>query len=555
MRHTGRLRTMRGWMLLLCGCVSILGAALIMSGTAHALSNYGPDPNDFSYGGYGFMITSKNSPNVVIPATDIKLYFKTAGVQDVSLIDADMCVPYSGATAYSPGDYRNTGGDNRDLAFYDPSGDRWHIGDRVTQYSILSGSYRSSVVYGRFNNSSNCKNAVTRLRVNVSKFTYDSSIGYYVGTLVAQTMPRGTPGGDSGSQNVFEIQLPNRPDVVGYDSSVPENAFGISRQHPGQSNPSHYYTNWDLRFGTPCNVGPITARGYTYDDDNGQAPTQPNPMWNELEAYKPNGRGGYTYAGNVPLTWYYNGRKLKGSGFPYVRSGPNRNSYYVYSGSERHIEMQFTAQPGYRYDWHWHGVYYINVMDFRLPFDSIYAVASCQAPPAVCGGVTENPGNIDPDTRFTVTAGFGFNSPTDAFAAYAAGDMISVKVQGPSPSNTFTYGPANLRPPPPNGSSALSATTGGVGPTGKTGTFDVLYSLTVSSGAVIASCSHSITIADLPYFNVVGGDVETGAGMMVNGACTVAADPKAGVVSWSEGPNSYRYCRFQMSGLSDGQLN
>jgi hypothetical protein len=520
---------------------------------AYALSNIGPDPNDFSCCSEGYTVAPASNPYSPVPVTDIKLYFTAPGLQKISITDGDTCVPYSGANYNNPGNYRNTGNDYGDMAFLDPASDPWKVGDLDTQFSVISGSYQSAPLYGVFSSAANCKTAVKTLTVDVSQFTYDASIGYYVGELIIQAMPPGTPGGDSGSQNSFIVTLPNSADVLGNDSSIPADAFGIYRRFPGRQQPQTDYNNWHQWFGTPCYIGPVTANGWTFDDDNVNG-AQPIAMWNELRAYKPNGNGTYTYVGTVPVTWYYKGVKITGTGFPYLKPGPDPNSYYVYSGSKRFMDMRFTALQNYRYDWYWNGVFEDNLMNYRLPFDSIYAVATCKNIAPTCGDATENPGVIDPHTLFNITASVDFSNAANATAALSSGDKITVQVRGPTPLNTFNYGPATIAPLIVNGTT-LAGTTGNIGPTLSSGQFNVAYSLVDSSGNTIINCNKTFSVANMPYFNVTGGDVIAGNGMDVGAACT-PQDQYGGVVSWNQEGPTYRgagtqYAAFALNYLQD----
>lgn len=159
--------------------------------------------------------------------------------------------------------------------------------------------------------------------------------------------------------------------------------------------------------------------------------------------------------------------------------------------------------------------------------------------PLSCGLLLSN-AYIDPFTSFSLTPQFTFQSTTEADAVQTAGYKIVLRVYASTPGNTYSYGPVDLWPPPPQ-SNVLTATTPNIGPTGEVGAFTTTFSLVSPSGGSIDSCNRTLTITNLPYFNVLGGDVSVGAGMVETAcptsgqSCNVAPDSNASIVSWNQG--------------------
>lgn len=510
------------WALAICFCL-MLGMITVTGKQAHALSATGPDPNDFSSGSYGFIVTSALSPNVVIPTTHVNIYFKNnTGTKKVTITDADMCT-----------DPRTTGGNYRDL-WVDGTGrgNTPRNGQRVSQYFVQAGGYTSPSIYGVFNSANNCKTSSKTLSFPGSKLQYQADINMYVASFQAQ----GLVTWPIVNQNIFFIRISDAGSIVGYDSGLREDSFGISRRYPSSG-----YTNYNLKFGTECSVKtPQTASGYVYDDDNGDPVVQPNPMWNELRSYKPDG----TFAGNVPLTWSGEKRLVKLS----------NNRYEVFSGSEHTAKMSFTARPGYTYDWYWNGVYYVNILQFRLPFDSIYAVEKCPAnvAPPQCGEMGTFPTDVDPDTSFKVQTGVDYSNG-DSTAVLSGGSKMKITVAGPGVSYSAS------RSLSPQGGDVLVATTASIGPSHASGTYTVTWSVVGPVGAgPRPPCHDTFNITYMPYFSVKGGDVSAGASMGVGGRneCATSQDQFGGIASWNQENSAYsgagtQYAAFAMGLLQD----
>jgi hypothetical protein len=77
-----------------------------------------------------------------------------------------------------------------------------------------------------------------------------------------------------------------------------------------------------------------------------------------------------------------------------------------------------------------------------------------------------------------------------------------------------------------------------------TGTYSVVWT---PSG--YTSCSQNISVVDLPYFNVLGGDVIAGAGMDVDDTCK-AEDPDGGLASWNQEDAGYGGAGTQYAALA-----
>ncbi|HSW80373.1 MAG TPA: hypothetical protein VLG47_06360 [Candidatus Saccharimonadales bacterium] len=134
--------------------------------------------------------------------------------------------------------------------------------------------------------------------------------------------------------------------------------------------------------------------------------------------------------------------------------------------------------------------------------------------PPTCDIMSLSVPYLDPSKTFSISASISYLGATgtsDAAAALAAGDKIGISVSGPG----FSY-PLTKFTPSISGN-RLTATTPTLGPVGA-GNYTVTHNLYNSSGNTLVSptCTNSFNVANMPYFQVNGGDVSAGGGMSVN---------------------------------------
>ncbi len=161
-----------------------------------------------------------------------------------------------------------------------------------------------------------------------------------------------------------------------------------------------------------------------------------------------------------------------------------------------------------------------------------------------CGGYTITPGLIDPQTAYNIKASIVYNSSLAATLVRTdPGTNFYLKVTGPG----VNYNNADVNPVTQSGASLGISVN--MAPTGNTGSYVVSWGLTGPYGPINCGGDGTVKgpggpnnppttfdVADQPYFNVDGGDVSAGSGMSAGGVdCAVAADTKAGLVSWNRG--------------------
>jgi hypothetical protein len=161
-----------------------------------------------------------------------------------------------------------------------------------------------------------------------------------------------------------------------------------------------------------------------------------------------------------------------------------------------------------------------------------------------CGGYTITPGLIDPQTAYNIKASVVYDSTAAATTVRTAtGTQFYLKVTGPG----VNYNDPQVLPVTQSGGSINISVN--MPPTGNTGSYVVSWGITGPYGPVNCGGNGTVhgpggpvnppttfDVADQPYFNVNGGDVSAGGGMSAGGVdCAVAADTKAGIVSWNRG--------------------
>jgi hypothetical protein len=186
-------------------------------------------------------------------------------------------------------------------------------------------------------------------------------------------------------------------------------------------------------------------------------------------------------------------------------------------------------------------------------------IGPCMVPEPTCAGFTQ-PEDLDPNTPYKITARVDYGKAAVAQEMLnQVGDLsFYLKVNGPNVGYDNEH--EHIRHDP--GSSILYVTHS-FSATHNTGTYVVAWGIHDGDNIGTIDCggngnvrphpgqppNHNpatFPVTNLPYFNVTGGDIATGAGMSTGSAggagspaggssCAVSADSEAGVVSWNRG--------------------
>jgi len=148
------------------------------------------------------------------------------------------------------------------------------------------------------------------------------------------------------------------------------------------------------------------------------------------------------------------------------------------------------------------------------------ALASPSPPATVsCAGFTASVAAPDPNRPFTLQSSVRY-TPASAAPSEFGPDAMAVTLSGPSPYRTISQTTST-----PSISNGTASATLNVPATGVSGTFTLTWQVTGPQAPTI-SCSAPISVANQPYFDVVGGDVSAGQGFGAGCTDNSAADIK-----------------------------
>jgi hypothetical protein len=163
--------------------------------------------------------------------------------------------------------------------------------------------------------------------------------------------------------------------------------------------------------------------------------------------------------------------------------------------------------------------------------DGLYhtvASANTQTPCVTfaCGAMTTTPTLIDPTMNFSVTV-----NVTNNVSQTPPGATMNLRITPPAGA-IYSY---NNTQPAGGGGSVSTNTFSGLGPTNASGVYNVTWTLNAPS--VSKTCTSTFPVVYLPYLNVYGGDVTTGASAdysTATGASTCnTTNAASGVFSWN----------------------
>lgn len=309
--------------LLACAIVMVAGFMLFgLSHNASALSGRGPDLTELGMApsekaGYVLIDTGAAS----IRLTQIPLYFtNNTSDKTVTVVGGDLCAANGAPAGYRDRNNPSYGG-----------------GTVVASYMIPG----APTIYGRVNTGGGCGDAAKSTVIPRANLAFDTATGYYIARFMATI-----PAGITNVENVYHIQLAESGAIVGYSSSNASSSFGIE-----QESPQGGYQKYDMPFAPDCSLTQNKNVSIDiYDPDNGDPSIQPAKFAVRIRDK------------SVP-------------GWPVIASGVPGSV----SGST--FTLNFTVAPGHKYSMAVDSVYSVNILQFRLPYDSIYSEVTC--PPKI----------------------------------------------------------------------------------------------------------------------------------------------------------------------------
>ena len=159
-------------------------------------------------------------------------------------------------------------------------------------------------------------------------------------------------------------------------------------------------------------------------------------------------------------------------------------------------------------------------------------------------GFTVTPDKIDPYMGFSIkiTVTNNVNQTPEG--------TVGLQITPPSGA---TYSYTGSQATASNNSSSVAATFNGLGPTNNTGLFAVKGTFT--GGGINISCNGTFPVVYMPYLNVYGGDVLTGASPVYSGgASSCASNASGGIFSWNNVGSGYSGAGTQYAVQALGQI-
>ena len=239
------------------------------------------------------------------------------------------------------------------------------------------GNVTVSIVYGGgpaqvqfFNGAVWSGNNPGNFTIPAAAFTYDTLSGYWHVNIAARLSSLVV---NDNNYRDFRLILPF-PGIIGYSSNNSDQQFAIANEGrcdpaPGTQVGCNRYFNYALPFAPACNVGSGVASFSIFDADNtgtgGQFNIQPKRFTVQLRDAT---TGGVQTFDNV------------------TNMGDNQTAVFFFNFAQAHKYQLLLG-----------GVYANNVLQFHLPFDSIYASIGCTygLTPAASGApATATPGAV-----------------------------------------------------------------------------------------------------------------------------------------------------------------
>ena len=321
----------------------LVGATLVQglfALNAGALSNRGPDLADLGAGGndvVGYVLVDEAA--ATIRTVQVPLYFtENTSTKSVTIHDANLCTDGLDTAPNNGGNYRDRNGNNYGTT-------------RIVSSFAVAGAGR---VNGNPSASNSCYRTTKTINIPNSALTLDTAINMYRANFTAVI-----PAGITNVQNHFYITLNRTDAIVGYSSSADASRFGMAQEYP-----QGRYKRYNLPFAPDCSVSTSrNVRVSLYDDDNGTAGIQPREFSMYIQEYTQAG----AQTRRVPLTINADSSRNIGN-----------NTWVVKSGNRAYAHANFTVRAGYKYRWVLDSIYSVNLLQFQMPFDSIYFERPCE---------------------------------------------------------------------------------------------------------------------------------------------------------------------------------
>ncbi len=476
--------------MMLAGLALGLLATLLSAAPVSAISSRGPDGADLGAQAgddFSFVVSSTDYGSVSIPSTTVLIYYpNNSGTKTITITDGDIC-----------SDPLSTAGNQRDRP-----GIGYFNGQNATSYyvqSLVSPYPASTVVQGVVSSSNTCFSNTRTLSFPGSLLTYDSSARMYKAQFVANiSMVL------SQAQNRFSIQLNETGALAGYSSGGDPQEFGVARDAPNDGG----YRDYRLPFAPDCSLTTADTKTIQlYDLDYSDKQVQPEDIITYVEEQQL-GTSAFT---KIPLTISVTNVPLGG------------NNYVIKGSSKQTISISFTMKPNHRYRLGMQHVYFVNVLQFLLPYDSVYYTTNCY-PPAVlsCGSMSPIPGNPEPGEPLRIQSAVNYSGGPPTPILTGPKTVISGSGFSAEPVTTATAS---------GGVATMNSATFTIP---NAGVYTATWSVTVDGAPI--TCSDQFTVESRPFFEVNGGDVVAGSSIIADGGspCESAVpNQNAGITSWN----------------------
>ena len=326
--------------IILAGLIGVVITQGLFAVDTNALSNRGPDLADLGAGGndvVGYVLVDEAA--ATIRTVQVPLYFtENTSTKSVTIHDANLCTDGLDSAPNNGGNYRDRNGNN-------------YATNRIVSSFAVAGAGR---VNGNPSASNTCYRTNKTINIPNSALTLDTTINLYRANFTAVI-----PAGITNVQNHFYITLNRADAIVGYSSTADASRFGMAQEYP-----QGRYKRYNLPFAPDCSVSTSrNVRVSLYDDDNGTAGIQPREFSMYIQEY--------TQAGaptrRMPLTIDADSSRNLGN-----------NTWVVKSGNRDYAYANLTVRAGYKYRWVLDSIYSVNLLQFQMPFDSIYFERPCE---------------------------------------------------------------------------------------------------------------------------------------------------------------------------------
>ena len=320
----------------------VVAGVCLMGGTVSAVSNIGPDPSDYgAIEGDVFRYVLNQDSDATITTINIPLYYPDNSYDRfVTITGGDVCWGAAGWGTYMTA----PGGNN----YRDSNRNNLAAGTQVTTFSVPG----ATSIKGNISYASDCYKSTGTMSIPKSSLVYDASTGLYKTTMTAAIV------GTYAVQNRFQLET-NADGLIGYTASTAASGYGVAREYPYKE-----FREYRIPFAPPCSMtADAPARITMYDDDNFDTAIQGGkPMVIKVEQYSSTGAS----EGYVPFTSY--------AAMDWVSS----NTLRPHAGNSQDAWAEFTAKPGKKYRLWVSSVYYVNILQFQLPYDSINYNLACK---------------------------------------------------------------------------------------------------------------------------------------------------------------------------------